>query len=183
MSKIITPEATLSYPHLFEPKIPEGQTEAVYSCALVFGPDADLSEMKKVVETIAKEKFGDKYAALLKAGKLRMPFRADGEDKGYAEGSTFINVKSKQAPGIVSRYAGADGKPAAIKDPAEIYAGAKVRASLRAFAYDNNGNKGVSFALNNIQKLGDGPRIDGRMKAEDEFSAEESSASDLDDLF
>jgi hypothetical protein len=120
--------------------------------------------------------------ALLKAGKIRLPFRTDGEEKGYGEGSTFINVKSKQAPGIVSRYAGADGKPLAIKDPAEIYAGAKVRASLRAFAYDNNGNKGVSFALNNVQKLGEGARIDGRLKAEDEFTAEASEASDLDDI-
>jgi hypothetical protein len=51
-----------------------------------------------------------------------------------------------------------------------------VRASLRAFAYDTNGNKGVSFGLNNIQKLGEGQRLDGRKAATDEFDADLSQA-------
>lgn len=182
MSKVITPEAMLSYPNLDEPKVPQGQTEPVFSCALVFAADADLSAMKAAVKAVGEEKFGDKFAAMVKAGKLKLPFRTDGEEKGYPEGSTFINVKSKQKPGIVSRYAGSDGKPMPITNMAEIYAGCFVRASLRAFAYDNNGNRGISFALNNIQKLKDGQRIDGRMKAEDEFTAEESAPTGMDDL-
>ena len=46
-----------------------------------------------------------------------------------------------------------------------------MRASLRPFTYDTNGSKGVSFALQNLQKLRDGERIDGRLRPEDEFEA------------
>lgn len=182
MSKAITPKGRLSYPHLFEPQIPPNQTEPVYSCTLVFEEGTDLSALEKLAEAAGRDKWGDKYASLVKTGKIRSPFRADGEEKGYPEGSTFINIKSKQAPGIVSIYPGDDGKPAKITDPGQVYAGCYVRASVRAFAYDVNGNKGVSFALNNVQKMADGDRLDGRSRAEDEFEADSNAAADLDDL-
>lgn len=182
MSKVITPKGRLSYPALFEPKIPPQQTEPVYSCTIVFEDGVDLSSLMKAAEECGKEKWGDKYAALVKGGKIRSPFREDGEEKGYPPGSIFINIKSKQAPGIVSIFPGEDGKPAKITDPGQVYAGCYVRASVRAFAYDVNGNKGVSFALNNIQKVADGDRLDGRSRAEDEFEADANASADLEDL-
>lgn len=183
MTKVFTPQAVLSYPHLFEPNTPPGATEAVYSCALVFEQGTDLTEMKKAAVEAAKEKFGAKAEALIRDGKLKLPFRTDAEDKGYPEGSIFMNVKNKQKPGIVSIYPGPDGKPTAITDPSQVYAGCKVRASLRAYAYDVSGNKGVAFALGNLQKLADGDRLDGRKRAEDEFEADLSAKpADLDDI-
>jgi hypothetical protein len=180
--KAITPKGRLSYPHLFEPQTPPNSNEPVYSCALVFDEGTDLGELKKIAQAVAQEKWGAKYAELMKAGKIRSPFRDDGEEKGYPPGSVFINVKSKQAPGVVSIYPGPDGKPQKITDPAEIYAGCYARVSVRAFAYDTQGNRGVSFALNNVQKLADGDRLDGRSRAEDEFEADSSAAADLDDF-
>lgn len=182
MTKIITPEAIISYPHIFEPQTPPGASEPVYSCALVFKDDVDITYMRTAVLAVAKEKWGDKTRDMMNAGKIRMPFREDAMDKGYPEGSTFINVKSKQAPGVVSIYAGADGKPAVITDPKEIYPGAVVKASLRAYAYSVNGNNGVAFALGNIQKVKDGPRMDGRLSAADEFTAEAKPTADISDL-
>jgi hypothetical protein len=182
MSATITPKGRLSYPHLFEPQIPPNQSEPVYSCTLVFEDGTDMSALQKIADAAGKEKFGEKYESLKKSGKIRSPFREDGEEKGYPAGSVFINLKSKTAPGIVSIYPGDDGKPAKITDPSQVYAGCYARASVRSFAYDVNGNKGVSFALNNIQKLGDGDRLDGRMRAEDEFEADANAAADLNDL-
>lgn len=182
MSKIlITPEATLSYPHLFTPSAPNPLAEPVYSCSLVFAPGTDLSILKQAAFMAARERWGDKAEALIKSGKVRLPFRTDAEEKGYPAGSIFINVKSKMKPGIVSRYAGPDGKPQKIEDEEQIYPGCKVRASLRAFTYDTNGNRGVSFALNNIQKLADGERLDGRKRAEDEFEALEKDSIPFDE--
>lgn len=181
MSKIITPVGRLSYPHLFEPQVGPSGGDPKYSCAIIFEEGTDLSKLEKIAEDAGREKFGDKYDALKKAGKLRSPFRDDGEDKGYPEGSIFINAKSTAAPGIVSTIPGPDGKPSKITDPSAVYAGCYVRASLRAYGYDTNGNKGVAFALNNIQKVKDGDRLDGRLKAEDEFEADATEA-DLDDL-
>jgi hypothetical protein len=182
MTKVITPEAVISYPHIFEPQTPPGASEPVYSCALVFKDDVDITDMKAAVMAVAKEKWGDKTRDLLKAGKIRLPFREDAVDKGYPEGSTFINVKSKQQPGVVSIFAGENGKPAPITDPKEIYPGAVVKASLRAYAYSVNGNNGVAFSLGNLQKISDGPRMDGRLSAADEFTAEAKPTADISDL-
>lgn len=182
MTKVITPEAIISYPHIFEPQTPPGANEPVYSCALVFADDVDLTNMKAAASAVAKEKWGDKAREMLKGGKIRMPFREDGEEKGYPVGSTFMNVKSKQQPGVVSIYADENGKPAVISDPSAIYPGAIVKASLRAYAYDVNGNRGVSFSLGNIQKVRDGQRMDGRLSAADEFTAEAKPTADIEDL-
>lgn len=183
MTKVISPQAVLSYPHLFEPNLPPGATEPVYSCALVFEKGTDLSELKKAALAAATEKFGNKAEGLIRDGKLKMPFRNDAEDKGYPEGSIFMNVKNKSKPGVVSTYPGPDGKPTAIDSPDQVYAGCRVRASLRAYAYDVSGNKGVAFSLGNLQKLADGDRLDGRKRAEDEFEADLSAKpADLDDL-
>jgi hypothetical protein len=149
----------------------------------VFEKGTDLAELKKAALAAATEKFGAKAEGLIRDGKLKMPFRNDGEEKGYPEGSVFMNVKNKAKPGIVGIYPGADGKPLPIDDPAQIYAGCKVRASLRAYAYDVSGNKGVAFSLGNLQKMADGDRLDGRVRATDEFEADLSvKPADLADL-
>ena len=82
----------------------------------------------------------------------------------------------------MSRYAGDDGKPERITHPSQIYSGCIVRASLNAFAYDRAGNRGISLGLNNIQKLADGERLDGRLKAEDDFEALDHRTSELDEM-
>ncbi len=60
----------------------------------------------------------------------------------------------------------------------EVYAGMYAIATLRPFVYDVNGNRGVSFGLQNIQILRDGEPLDGRMRPEQEFEAVEQ-----DDVF
>lgn len=180
--KIITPEAALSYPHLDEPAAAmNGKGDPKYGCSLLFAEGSDLTAAQAAVIEAAVEKWGPKAVQMLKTGALKSPFRTDWEAKGYAEGTTFINVRSTQAPGLVKRNLTTVTDKEEIKK--EFYAGAKVRASIAAFAYDNSGNKGVSFGLNNLQKLGDGPRLDGRRAAEDEFEAlPELAAADLSDL-
>jgi len=182
--KCITPVGTLSYPHLFTPQDPmeEGGTPK-YAAVIIFDEDADLQALKAAVLTAAEEKFGAKAATLLKGGKLRLPFRDDWEEKGYPENSVFINAKTTNPPGVVSRFQDPEtGKAQRITDPDDIYPGAQVRFSVTAFGYDVKGNKGVSFALNNVQKWGEGERLDGRVRAEDEFEAEAPVTADLSDM-
>lgn len=183
--KVITPEAVLSYPYLFETQDPmEEGGEAKYGAVFVFLEGADLTALKKSVIEAAKEKWGDKAVGMLRDKKIRSPFRDDAEDKGYPEGSVFITARSKARPGVVSIYPDPNngGKPTPITDPELIYPGCFVKASVRAFAYDVKGNKGVSFNLNNVQKLRDGERLDGRTKAEDEFDADQDAVGSLEDL-
>jgi len=176
-TKVITPEAVISYPQLFAPK-ENDKGELFYSCALVFLAGTDISKLKAAALAAGKAKFGAKFNP--ESQSYSWPFRTDVDEKGYPAGATFFNCKSKGKPGVVDRYAGADGKPRPITDAAEVYAGAKVRASIRFYAFETKGNRGVAVALNNVQKLGDGPRLDSRMAAEDEFEATAAEPSALD---
>ena len=144
----------LSYEHLFEPTAPEDSiADPQYSCTLVFGEETDLRALQQAVDQSGKNKWGEEYASLKESGNLRLPFRNDRlAEKGYPPGSVYINVRSKQPPGIVSRFAGEDGRPLRITDPSEVYSGCQVRASLNVFAYDRAGNRGISLGLNNVQK-------------------------------
>ncbi len=178
---VVTPKAILSYPHLDVPQAPRAGTlgKAKYSATLVFPEGTDLSALQAAAMAAGDEKWPGKFAEMVRVGAARSPFRKDAENKGYAPGSFFLNVRTEQKPGIVYLHAGADKKPAPVpaeKVKEDLYPGAFVRAQIRAFAYDNSGNKGVSFALNNIQKLGDGERLDNRQAATDAFEADLSAA-------
>ncbi len=163
MSKLITPKARLSFPNLFVPvKGMDGQGEAKYDCVLLFPKTTDLTALRAAADEAIKAKWPGKRPA-----NLRDPFR-DGDSKeldGYA-GHVYLRVRSKQKPGVV------DASVQPILEPGEIYAGAYVRASVNAYAYETNGNRGVAFGLQNIQKLADGERFGGGgSKAEDDFEA------------
>lgn len=189
---VITPQAVLSYPHLHAPQEPmKGNTgKAKYSATLVFPAGTDLAALEAAAVEAAATKFGAELKLpngtklsvkeALARGILRSPFRRDGDMKGYPEGSVFINCRTEQQPQVVYAYPdAATGKPAVMpkeKIRDEMYPGALVRASIVAFGYENSGNKGVSFALNNLQKLGEGERIDGRKAADAEFDADLNAA-------
>jgi hypothetical protein len=61
-----------------------------------------------------------------------------------------------------------------ITDPSKVFAGCIVKASVNPFAYEQTGNRGIAFGLQNIQlwQHEDVERLDNRANAEDEFSAE-----------
>lgn len=170
MSKLLTPKARLSYPNLFRAKAAAAGQEPKFSCALLFSPEAqatpEFAAMKAAAQAAAVEKWG---AGKIPAG-LRNPFRDAGEksDKaGYEAGWVFINVSSSQRPGVVQNTS-AGLQP--IIDENEVYAGCWVIASVNPYAYDASGNRGVSFGLNNVMKVGEGESLGGRSRAEDDFA-------------
>ena len=193
-TRVITPVAMCSYPHLFEAWAGEDGQDPKFSIALVFSEEAQASPeykaMKAAVLAAAEKKFPKKSVDMIRNGQLRLPFRDDAEDKGYPKGSTFANARSKDKPGVVSRHKDADGNAIVITkeeqvpgEPNDVYAGCMVRASLTAYGYDKAGNKGVAFGLNNVQKWAEGERIDNRMAAVQEFEADlEEPASSVADL-
>lgn len=195
MSKVITPEAILSFPHLFKPEAFEEGDKPAYSCALVFTPEAQkdpkFKAMKVAALEVAVEKWGDKAKTVIQ-GQRYPTFRTDVEEKGYPEGSVYINVRSYNKPQIVSIVPDPanDGKPMRITEEMskelgsafEIYPGAVVIASVNAVAYERKGNKGVSFWINNMQKRADGERLAGGVPADEEFEADAEAAALLTDL-
>ena len=177
--RVTSPLARLSYPYLFTPKRGKDDDPDKFCTALLFEEGVDLRPMKQVAMDVAKSRWPE-APNLIRAGKLRWPFRDEAEDvseKGYPEGSTFMNVSSgDNQPGVV------DAALTVVTDPNQAYAGRYVFVTLTAYTYDVKGNRGVTFGLNNVQLLQHGERLDGRRAAADEFQVEESAMADLSDL-
>lgn len=179
--KVMTPEGRVSFPAVFEARAAvEGQAPK-FSIVLLFPKTTDLATLKAACTAAVKAKWGDKPPK-----GLRSPFR-DGDEKdldGYA-GMIYLTASSQDRPGLVD----ARVQPIGPERKDAFYPGCYARATLRAFAYDKNGNRGVSFALQNIQKLRDGDAFGSKRKAEDDFeavagaaaAAEGSAASDFDE--
>jgi hypothetical protein len=207
MSRVITPEAIISYPNLLEPRA-MGNGKPKYGAAFVFTPEAQETPAFKAMEKALVDAmvggFGKKAAAAvvqavqavksgkavgdeIKVGGIRWPIRYDGGAKGYPEGSCYVNARSERKPGVVSIFPGPDGKPARLTDDEiqdQVYPGSVVKASLDAYSYGpgDHGNKGVTFGLGNIQRIRDGERLDGATPAQDEFEADADAVADLSDL-
>jgi hypothetical protein len=192
---LITPDGTLSYPHLFTPQMPPNprpgqkarfQTVLLFPKIMTEEDNQKLLQMKQAALKALQEKWGANVEKMLAEGALRWPFSKKftnkrGELKYDPEKwQCLINPWSEQPPGIVSRYRGPDGKPAKIVDQQEIYSGCIARLSVNCFVYEAQGNWGVNFGLQNVQKRGDGPRLDNRQSAQDAFDAEDAPEAELD---
>lgn len=189
MSRIKSPPVRASYPKLFEPEINE-KGKKVYSCVLLI-EDTDsgrafLKEAEALADDAGRAKFRN-YDDLKKSQGFKKAVRYDVDKYKEIQPKViaFINARSYDTPpGVVSIYAGPDGKPAKITDPTLVYPGVYLKASLHAYAYDQDKSKGVALGLGNVQVLShlNGARIDSRVAAEEEFEADPSAAADLDDL-
>jgi len=164
-SNVMTPKFRAFYANVWEPRAMNEGAEPVYSVMMVFDKEAqasqDFKNLKRLAMTAAKEKFGEKLPA-----SLRTPFRKGSEKletNGMEADFVFVNAKSKYQPGIVDQGA------RDIIDRDAFYSGCYARATVVAYAYDFQGNKGVAFGLQNIQKLGEGEVLGGRKAAKDEF--------------
>lgn len=159
---LITPDARLCFPSVFAPRA-FGAGKPKYSAVLNFGKIDPklLAPLKEAARKAVFDKWGAKPPS-----NLRNPFR-DGADKehldGFTPGDVYITVSSEQAPGIVDRNV----QP--IIDQRDLYPGVWVKASVRAFCYDQQGNKGVSFGLRNIMKLRDDTPLGSFSRPEDDF--------------
>ena len=162
MQKAHTPEFRVSFPSVFKARS-FNNGDPKFSITMLFKKGTDLTELKKLAAAAAKEKWPTPES---RPKKLRNPFRDGDTEKadmdGYA-GHIFVSASSKMAPGVVDR----NRNP--IDTDTEFYAGCYAHATVTAYAYNQKGNAGVAFGLQNVQKLRDGEPFSGRSKAEDDF--------------
>ncbi len=175
-AKVWTTDMTLSFPNLLKPVVPDNGGTPKYSASLVADANESKQTLQEAIVQVAVEEWGDKAITMLKAGEIVNPIRGDAKDvekKGYPVGAWFLNVRSERKPGVVHPFdLDGDGKPDPMTDEEiekKLYPGARVKATIVAFTYVYMGKKGVSFGLNNLQWVGDGPRLDGGKKATDDF--------------
>jgi hypothetical protein len=173
MANINTPKFRVSYPNVFKAKKNDLNGKDEFSVVALFKKGEDLTALKTAAQKAIVDKWGPDKAKW--PTNLRSPFRDQGErakevdgkrvlPAGHEEGAIFLNLKSAQRPGVV------DQNVQDILDESQFYAGCYARASVNAYAYDQKGNRGVSFGLGNIQKVAEGEPLGNRAKPEQDFA-------------
>jgi hypothetical protein len=177
----MTPKFRAAFANVFKAQSFNNQ-DAKFSITMLFDEEARGTEEYKALRGAAKRAFADKFGAdKWESSKkkdgwplgFKNPFR-DGDEKSELTGfenNVFVNSSSKFMPGLV------DQNRQPIISEEGFYSGCYARATLSVYAYDAQGNKGVAFGLNNVQKLADGEAFSGRKKAEDEFGAVATESS------
>lgn len=170
-----TPEFRVSYPNVFEPRKQMNSDEYKFELDMLFPKTLDMTWLKKLCHAAQVKKWGPDKEKWPK--KRRMPLR-DGDEKADAEGYKghwYITAKSDKKPQIV------DQKVQPITDPDEFYGGCFAIAYIRAWAYNTNGNAGVSITLIHAQKTRKGERFGGEVKAVHEVFEELEFEDDEDE--
>lgn len=178
--KVKIQNVRLAFPNLFKAKA-IGDGEPRFSAAFVIEPgSANAKALDAAVDAVAKEKWKDKAAGILKElrGKGRVCFKhealsKDGEVYDGFEGMHSLNASNAARPLII----GADKNPLTEAD-GKPYAGCYVNVSLEVWAQDNSFGKRVNATLKGVQFARDGDAFGGGAPASpDDFDAIEEGAS------
>lgn len=167
---ITTGKVRASYVNIFQPRTPENGGEPKYSITLLI-PKTDAATLNAIFAEIerAKQEGIQKFNGSIPP-MCRTPiydgdgYRPSGEAFGEeCRGCMVMTASAKNQPVIV------DLNMQNIINPADIYSGCYIRASINFFAYNNSGNKGIGCGLNAVQKIEDGEPLVMRISAEEAF--------------
>lgn len=170
---IVTGEVRFSFVNIFEPKAGQNGGEPKYSITILL-PKSDIATKQMIDREIQNElqngistKFGGTMPAM-----PAIPIhdgdgvRPNGEPFGEeCRGCWVFTASTKQKPEVV------DENRQPVLTQTQVYSGCYGRVSLRFFAYNQAGKKGVGCGLGNVQKLRDGEPLGGRTTAADDFGS------------
>jgi hypothetical protein len=176
--KVVTNKVRASYLAWHTPR--EGlDGKMSYSVELLI-PKSDvdgITKIKAAMKSALEKKFGD----LSKVKGLKNPLKdgdgmkQDGTPHGPEyHGHFYLRCKSTKKPSVI------DIKGKEIINSLDFISGDYCRASIMASAYDSNMAKGVTFYLNNLQKVADGESLGGtKTSAAEDFGVQGSANADF----
>ena len=187
---VLTPKFRAAFVHVFEPRKQQnddGSVSEKYELVMIFDKEAqetpEFKAIKAAANDVAKAKWPNGVPKSAKS-----PFKSAGDfenDSGerYAgfedDDLVAIRASTKKKPGIIDR------NRKRLEEPGDFYSGCYARAQIDVYAYAIQGkSKGVTLALENLQKLGDGDALgSARSKPEDVFDAmdDQSDVSETED--
>jgi hypothetical protein len=163
---MLIPNVTLSFVHVVEPK-EDLSGRLMYSCQVLI-PKAEtktVAEVRKAIQDaveygITKGKITKGMTTL---ASFKMPLRDGDTDTTEANAATtaghwYISARNSKAPGCIDKH----GRPLTEED---AYSGMIACVDVQFYAFNNAGNKGVACSLQNVLKVADGDRLDGRKPA------------------
>lgn len=168
---VTTGKVRASYVNIFQPRVSQIGGESKYSMTLLI-PKSDTATINSICAEIEKAKqegsqkvFGGYIPPMCKTPLYDGDgVRPSGEPFGEeCKGHLVMTASAKMPPSVV----GLDMQN--IINPAEVYSGCYVRASINFFAYNTNGNKGIGCGLNAVQKIEDGEPLMSRVSVEEAF--------------
>lgn len=183
---IVTCKGRVLWNALFTPRKAKAGKEGKYEFNLLVPKGSDLKVLKEAAVEAGKDKFAKAFREA--DGKwpkgIASPFKpTEGNDKlvtaleaaslKVEDFPLYFAARSKDKPGVV----GPNGKSDGI-EPEHVYSGRWARATVQTFAYDTEGNKGVSLGLINVQLLDNDDELvvgGSRVSAESEFEAMEGA--------
>lgn len=174
-SRMRTSKFRMSYAHLCEPWTGDPEKPAKYGVQCLFKKDDPwLKEAKAVVKDLLITAFGPNALKLVRAGKLRSPFRDGDEefpDDELYSGITFFNAngatEGKRPPDLVDKRV----RPlrGTGKEEDYFYSGAYGIGDIKFYPYNQKGGKGVAAFLFGVQFAGHGEPIGGGKSASEVF--------------
>jgi len=185
-TKVQTRKCRASFLTIIAPKAAAPNAEPKYSVMLLI-PKTDDVTVKRLKDAAAEAHEADKAGSNKLKGVKNPPLPLhDGDGltpkgKEYGpecHGHWVLSVNSKNRPGLVIRE---DGEKIPCKDPSPDvwYSGIYVAASLNAYVYSTAGNTGITFGLNHLMKLADGPALSGGGNPMEAFDDEFEDEDDL----
>lgn len=175
-TKVITGKVRFSYLNWATPKKNDLNGKMEYSTQVLI-PKSDattVGNIKAAIKAAIEKKWGGKAPAgwrnPLRDGDTEK--REDGKPLGAEyHGHYFMNIRSDQKPGVV------DTNRQPLIEADDFVSGDYGRVSMNAYAYEQKGNRGVSFGWNNAQFTAKGEALGSRARAEDDFD-DDSNAGD-----
>lgn len=170
-SNIITCLARMSFPNIISPrpsKKGDNDSAKKYQLSLLIPPEFSIRLLEKDTQRAIEETWGEKPPK-----KLKMPVleAGDFEYEGYEPGWRLIRVSAKRRPQI---FDDVDKTNITEEDDQTIYPGRWCVATVRAYTYDVDGNRGVSFGLGNVVLRDHDDRLGGGgVSVADEFGIDE----------
>lgn len=176
--RILIRDVRLAFPVLWKATAPKTGGDAAFSGSFLLPKNhKQLAELNAAFVTLAKEKWGVKADAILKALKAGDKVclhngDSKSEYEGF-EGNFYISARAKVRPTVFDQLRNelseADGKP---------YSGCYVNVSLELWAQDNSYGKRLNAQLRGVQFLRDGDAFAGGSRPADADEFDEISAED-----
>lgn len=187
-----TPIGRLAHPYLFAPDENEKYSAVLLFDKLTFDKSKFTEALNEIKKQLTSGTYKNGFPSTFKGDPVKDGDIPNSNGNTPFKGYYYCNVKSNFQPGIVAAYPDPSGKlkadgtpaPKIIDDENEIYAGCYVRANIHAYFYNSQGNVGIGFSLNGIQKVKDGERFvsNSAINAFDCMETEEVLASFNDDI-
>lgn len=172
----------LAFPQLFEAKTVNGEGKPAFSANFIIqANDPQISTINAVIERVAKEKWGAKADAQLKAlrGSDKVCLHNGDTKAQYAgyEGNYFISARNSVRPLVLDT----DKTPLNAED-GRPYSGCYVNAVLELYCQDNSFGKRINAVLSGVQFFKDGEAFAGGRAASDDDFDDVSEGATADDL-